>query len=65
MSANSKGSGETALKRRLARAFAGRLCDKCPFIVRWLNERLSKAQKKRKKKEKGETVITKRTAQVK
>ena len=31
MSANRKGSGETALKRRLARAFAGRLCDKYPF----------------------------------
>ena len=27
MSANSKGSDETALMRRLARAFAGRLCD--------------------------------------
>ena len=28
MSANSKGSGETARMRSLARAFAGRLCDK-------------------------------------
>ena len=31
MSANSKGSGETALMRRLARAFAGRLWDKYLF----------------------------------
>ena len=31
MSANSKGSGETALMRRLARAFAGRRCDKYTF----------------------------------
>ena len=31
MSANSKGSGETALMRRLARAFAGHLFDKYPF----------------------------------
>ena len=27
MSANNKGSGETALMRRLVWAFAGRLCD--------------------------------------
>ena len=27
MSTNRKGSGETALMRRLARAFPGRLCD--------------------------------------
>ena len=33
MSANSKGSGETALMRRLAWAFAGLLCDKYPFYV--------------------------------
>ena len=37
MSANSKGSGETALMRRLAWAFAGRLCDKYPFPIAWLN----------------------------
>ena len=36
MSAYSKGSGETALMRRLARAFAGRQCDKYPFLICWL-----------------------------
>ena len=36
MSANSKGSGETVLMRRLARAIAGRLCDKYRFLLRWL-----------------------------
>ena len=33
ISANSKGSGQTALMRRLARAFAGGLCDKCSFLM--------------------------------
>ena len=36
MSANSKGSGKTALTRSLAWAFAGRLCDKYPFLISWL-----------------------------
>ena len=36
MSANSKGSGETALMRRLAWAFSGRLGDKYPFLICWL-----------------------------
>ena len=31
--ANNKGSGETALMRSLARAFAGRLSDKYPFLM--------------------------------
>ena len=31
MSVNSKGIGETGFMCRLAGAFAGRLCDKCPF----------------------------------
>ena len=35
-SANSKGSGKTALKRRLAWAFVGGLCDKNPFLICWL-----------------------------
>ena len=35
MSANSKSSGETALKRRLAWAFAGRLCNRYPFLTCW------------------------------
>ena len=35
MSANSKGSGEPTLKRRLAWAFAGRLYDKYPFFMCW------------------------------
>ena len=34
--ANSKGSGETAWMRRLAWAFAGRLCDKYHNIMSWL-----------------------------
>ena len=36
MNVNSKGSGETALVCRLARAFSGRLCDKYPFLMCWL-----------------------------
>ena len=32
LSAYNKGSGETALMRRLAWTFAGRLCDKYPFL---------------------------------
>ena len=36
MTANAKGSGETALMCRLARAFAGRLCDKYFFLMCWL-----------------------------
>ena len=36
MSANSKGSGETALMRSLFWVFAGRLCEKFPFLMRWL-----------------------------
>ena len=34
--ANSEGSGETARMRRLAWAFAGRLCDKYHNLMRWL-----------------------------
>ena len=34
--ANSEGSGETARMRRLARAFAGRLCDKYHNLLSWL-----------------------------
>ena len=33
MSANSKGSGKTALKCRLALAFTGHLCHKYPFLM--------------------------------
>ena len=44
MSANSKGSGETALMRRLARAFVGRLCDKYPFPMCWLEYRCLEKQ---------------------
>ena len=36
MCANSKGSGETARMRRLAWAFAGRLCDKYHNLMSWL-----------------------------
>ena len=36
MSANSEGSGETVRMRRLAWAFAGRLCDKYHNLMRWL-----------------------------
>ena len=36
MSANSKGSGETALMRRLAWVCAGRLCDQYHFLMCWL-----------------------------
>ena len=36
MWANSEGSGETARMRRLAWAFAGRLCDKFHNLVSWL-----------------------------
>ena len=35
MYANSEGSGETARMRRLAWAFAGRLCDKHHNLMRW------------------------------
>ena len=34
--ANSEGSGETARLRRLAWAFAGRLCDKYHYLMSWL-----------------------------
>ena len=37
MSANSEDSGETARMHRLAWAFAGHQCDKCPNLVCWLN----------------------------
>ena len=37
MCANSEGSGETARMRRLAWAFAGRLCDKYHYLMIWLN----------------------------
>ena len=37
MCANSEGSGETARMRRLAWAFAGRLCDKYHNLISWLN----------------------------
>ena len=37
MYANSEGSGETARMRRLAWAFAGRLCDKYHNLMIWLN----------------------------
>ena len=36
MCANSEGSGESARKRRLAWAFAGRLCDKYHNLMSWL-----------------------------
>ena len=36
MCANSKGSGETVWMRRLAWAFAGRLCDKYHNLMSWL-----------------------------
>ena len=36
MCANSEGSGQTARMRRLARAFAGRLCDKYHNLMSWL-----------------------------
>ena len=36
MCANSKGSGQTARMRRLAWAFAGRLCDKYHNLICWL-----------------------------
>ena len=36
MCANSEGSGETARMRRLAWAFAGRLCDKYHSLMSWL-----------------------------
>ena len=35
MSANSKGSGETAPMHRLVSAFAGRLCDEYLFLMCW------------------------------
>ena len=37
MYANREGSGETARMRRLAWAFAGRLCDKYHNHMSWLN----------------------------
>ena len=37
MCANSEGSGETARMRRLAWAFAARLCDKYHNLMSWLN----------------------------
>ena len=36
MCTNSEGSGETARMRRLAWAFAGRLCDKYHNLMSWL-----------------------------
>ena len=36
MCANSEGSGETARMRRLAWAFAGRLCNKYHNLMSWL-----------------------------
>ena len=36
MCADSEGSGETARIRRLARSFAGRLCDKNHNLMSWL-----------------------------
>ena len=36
MDANSEGSGETARMRKLAWAFAGRLCDKYHNLMSWL-----------------------------
>ena len=36
MCANSEGSSETARMRRLALAFAGRLCDKYHNLMSWL-----------------------------
>ena len=36
MCANSEVSGETARMRRIAWAFAGRLCDKCHNLMSWL-----------------------------
>ena len=35
MCANSEGSGETARMRRVARAFAGRLCGKYHNLMSW------------------------------
>ena len=35
--ANSEGSGQTARMRRLAWAFAGRLCDKYHNLMSWLD----------------------------
>ena len=37
MCAKSEDSGETARMRRLARAFAGRICDKYHNLMGWLN----------------------------
>ena len=37
MCANSEGSGESVRMRRLASAFAGRLCDKYHNLMSWLN----------------------------
>ena len=41
MCANSEGSGETAQMRSLARAFAGRLCDKYYNLILWLQQCLT------------------------
>ena len=46
MWANSEGSGETAPMRRLAWAFAGRLCDKYHNLMSWLYYDLSEAFEK-------------------
>ena len=43
MCANSEGSGETARMRRLARAFAGRLCDKYHSLMSYLKSTMVKA----------------------
>ena len=41
VSANSKGSGEIALMRRLVWAFAGRVCNKYTFFMCWLKWKLT------------------------
>ena len=41
MCANSEGSGETVQMRGLARAFAGRLCDKYQNLMSWLKLELT------------------------
>ena len=43
MYANSEGSGETARMRRLAWAFAGRICDKYQNLMDWLISWLTNA----------------------
>ena len=50
MWANSEGSGETARMRRLAWAFAGRLCDKYHNLMSWLKCAIMKSQYLQKSK---------------